>query len=141
MREAKAAYWAVTRAVQTGLLPPATSMPCAGCGRPARGYHHPRGYDADHRLEVVALCGRCHRQRHPTRPGHGVNRRLTVEVYDGDEDLVRRARIAALRNDETMRELVIRAVRQEVERLEAGQRRKAGLRGVVEEARPVPDLQ
>lgn len=53
-------------------------------------------------------------------------KRLTVEVYDGDEDLVRRARIAALLNDETMRELVIRAVRQEVERLEAGLRRKAG---------------
>jgi hypothetical protein len=57
------------------------------------------------------------------RPMDRPAKRLTVEVYDGDEDLVRRARIAALVNAETMRELVIRAVRQEVERLEAGQRR------------------
>ena len=57
------------------------------------------------------------------RPLDRPAKRLTVEVYDGDEDLVRRARIAALMRGETLRELVLRAVRGEVERLEAGQRR------------------
>lgn len=52
------------------------------------------------------------------RPVDERPKRLTVEVYNGDEDLVRRARIAALRNGETLRDLVLRVVRAEVERLE-----------------------
>jgi hypothetical protein len=36
------------------------------CGGTARVYHHPRGYEADHQLDVEPLCRLCHRRRHPT---------------------------------------------------------------------------
>ena len=55
---------AVRHAVKMGRMEPAPSLPCLDCGKPAAQYHHHLGYDRRHRLDVVALCRRCHQRRH-----------------------------------------------------------------------------
>lgn len=47
-------------AVSTGRIPKASTLPCIRCGKPAQEYHHHRGYDAAHRLDVVPVCKTCH---------------------------------------------------------------------------------
>lgn len=58
------AYNAVRRQVASGAWPDPRDVQCADCGAWALHYHHPRGYDPQHWLDVVALCGRCHTRRH-----------------------------------------------------------------------------
>lgn len=55
---------AVRREVRNGRMPAVRSLLCADCGKPARHYHHHLGYDAEHRLDVLPLCYRCHTRRH-----------------------------------------------------------------------------
>lgn len=55
---------AVRRQVASGDRPDPRGVRCADCGGGARCYHHPRGYDPEHHLDVVPLCGRCHTRRH-----------------------------------------------------------------------------
>lgn len=62
------AHAAVHAAVAGGLLKPAGSCECHDCGRPAAIHHHYLGYDPTHWLDVVPLCRRCHRFRHPPSP-------------------------------------------------------------------------
>ncbi len=58
---------AINRAIrQERILPPA-SMLCLHCGKPAREYHHHRGYGPSAALDVQALCRPCHRATHPRR--------------------------------------------------------------------------
>lgn len=59
-----AAQSKVAAAVTAKRIPPARDCTCVGCGAPAREYHHHRGYDKAHALDVVALCIKCHRQIH-----------------------------------------------------------------------------
>lgn len=64
--EKTSAQRAVRYAVRTGRL---VRGPCADCGRvdylgkKTEGHHH-KGYDFDHRLDVVWLCAGCHISKH-----------------------------------------------------------------------------
>jgi hypothetical protein len=58
------AHDAVRRQVASGAWPAARDVRCADCGGWARIYHHARGYDPAHHLDVVPLCGRCHTRGH-----------------------------------------------------------------------------
>jgi len=50
---------AVTSAVRAGNLPRVTSLRCP-CGKPAKQYHHYKGYRPEYWLCVIALCIKCH---------------------------------------------------------------------------------
>lgn len=57
----KAARRCVHSAVRRGRLPRVTTLICVECGeRQAEHYHHYKGYAVEHRLDVVAVCARCH---------------------------------------------------------------------------------
>lgn len=61
------AHTTVNRAVRRGLLPPAWSMVCDGCDEmQAAHWHHHKGYDRQHWLEVIPLCLDCHGKEHRT---------------------------------------------------------------------------
>lgn len=53
---------AVYRAVQRGELPKVSSLSCEVCGTQAEEYHHYKGYDPEHHLDVLPLCVQCHRE-------------------------------------------------------------------------------
>lgn len=54
---------AVTYAIQTSKLPRPASFKCAyQCGRQAEQYHHWKGYEPKHALDVVPACIICHKQ-------------------------------------------------------------------------------
>jgi predicted Fe-S protein YdhL (DUF1289 family) len=55
---------AVSEAVANGTLPAVRTQTCIGCGLGAEEYHHHNGYAVDHRLDVVAMCVRCHERSH-----------------------------------------------------------------------------
>ena len=48
-------------AVQRGKIPRPESINCA-CKQPAKEYHHHKGYEPEHWLDVVALCSKCHKK-------------------------------------------------------------------------------
>jgi uncharacterized protein (DUF1778 family) len=50
------------------------------------------------------------------RPEGRKNPRVTIEVYDQDRDLIRRAKIAAVSAGVTLREWLLEAARQRLER-------------------------
>jgi len=50
----------VNHAVQAGKLPRANTMPCYYCPTQAEQYHHYKGYEPEHRLDVVPICRKCH---------------------------------------------------------------------------------
>lgn len=55
----------VNRAVRRGMLPPAWSMVCDGCDEAqAAEWHHHKGYEPEHRLDVIPLCLDCHGEEH-----------------------------------------------------------------------------
>lgn len=58
-----AASNAVRTAVRGGDLPKVTSLFCK-CGEPAKHYHHSKGYETEHWLEVEPLCRSCHKLEH-----------------------------------------------------------------------------
>lgn len=58
-----AAHWAVHRAVYAGILPTPHEHKCHACNNRASLYHH-ESYEPEHRLAVIPLCRRCHRNRH-----------------------------------------------------------------------------
>ena len=58
--EIRAVQVAVYRAVKSGRLPDPTKLVCIYCGNKAKQYHHPNGYDNEHRFDVVPTCCRCH---------------------------------------------------------------------------------
>ncbi len=62
--EKVAARAAVKRAVISGKLPKCTSLACVACGKPAEGYHHNKGYDRAHWLDVSPVCRICHERLH-----------------------------------------------------------------------------
>jgi hypothetical protein len=78
-REArKMAYAAVRTALRSGgLVRPSA---CEDCGRTVVGVHahHHKGYEAEHRLDVVWLCWDCHAWRHAT--GHRRYEPLPADV-------------------------------------------------------------
>lgn len=59
------AHTAVANAVKKGVFPPAWTMVCEGCQESqAAHWHHYRGYAAEFKLHVVALCTDCHGKAH-----------------------------------------------------------------------------
>lgn len=56
----------VWRAIQAGILKKLDgSIPCARCGKPAKGYFH---RDDSHPLDVDPLCRLCGKYKHQSRP-------------------------------------------------------------------------
>ena len=55
---------AVNNAIRAGRLPRAASLPCYYCPKPAQQYHHWRGYEPEHWLDVVQVCIKCHLKIH-----------------------------------------------------------------------------
>ena len=60
-RKAKAA---VNSAVANGKLPHISTLLCHCCFGQAQQYHHHRGYEPKHRLDVVSICTKCHKKIH-----------------------------------------------------------------------------
>lgn len=57
---------AVNIAIKQGAIPPIRTQICIDCGNQARHYHHHMGYDETNILNVIPVCGECHRIRHAT---------------------------------------------------------------------------
>lgn len=55
-----AARHAIRQAKKSGKIPPASTLPCAKCGKQANGYHHHQGYAPENHLNVIPLCKPCH---------------------------------------------------------------------------------
>lgn len=57
---------AISHEIESGRMESATAHYCEHCGEQATHYHHHRGYEPEHWLDVVALCRKCditdHRQ-------------------------------------------------------------------------------
>ena len=49
----------VSNAVKAGKLPKPTTLKCK-CGNQAEQYHHHKGYESKHQLNVIAVCKSCH---------------------------------------------------------------------------------
>lgn len=50
---------AVNEAIKVGKLPRPDSLQCS-CGEQAEAYHHHKGYEQEHWLDVVPVCILCH---------------------------------------------------------------------------------
>lgn len=55
---------AVSSEVRAGRIPPAKTLPCKQCDANAELYHHHKGYEKNHWLDVIPLCHKCDRQAH-----------------------------------------------------------------------------
>lgn len=55
-----AARTKVGNAIKYGKIPNPKSLKCINCGNKASEYHHHRGYDKEHWLDVVPVCNTCH---------------------------------------------------------------------------------
>lgn len=58
------AMQAVNNAVAAGRLPRPDTLLCSYCPKPAQQYHHHKGYELEHWLDVVPVCLECHRTIH-----------------------------------------------------------------------------
>jgi len=58
---------AVTNAVMTGKISPPCYIPCARCSGQAQHYHH-QSYAPNKRLDVMAVCAKCHKKIHSNHP-------------------------------------------------------------------------
>lgn len=54
------AHYVVKDMVKMGKIPPAKMLPCDICGNAACHYHHYKGYEKEHWLDVIPLCQQCH---------------------------------------------------------------------------------
>jgi hypothetical protein len=82
--DAQRGVLAVQYAVRTGKLTRVTERRCLDCGVRAQQYHHHRGYQKEHLLNVVPLCTRCHGKRHALTPAERV---LYAPAYMRGEQL------------------------------------------------------
>lgn len=55
---------AVQLAVMSKTISPIKACICMQCGKPAQHYHHWKGYEPAHWLDVIPLCAKCHRKVH-----------------------------------------------------------------------------
>ena len=53
---------AVWYAVKVGKLAHISTLKCFNCLSPATAYHHHKGYDKEHWLDVVPICRMCHEE-------------------------------------------------------------------------------
>lgn len=61
--QAKAQH-AVNNAIAIGKMRRANTKLCHYCPKQAKHYHHHKGYEPEHWLDVVPACTRCHRKGH-----------------------------------------------------------------------------
>lgn len=61
--EIKARY-EVNKAVKSGKIAKATSLPCARCVNRAAEWHHWAGYEPEHWFKILPLCVDCHTVEH-----------------------------------------------------------------------------
>lgn len=52
----------VRHMVYTGKIPAARELACAKCNNKANEYHHHKGYERPHHVDVIPLCRPCHRK-------------------------------------------------------------------------------
>jgi len=55
---------AVNHAIRAGRLPRPDTQRCYYCTNPAQEYHHWRGCEKEHWLDVVPACIKCHKKEH-----------------------------------------------------------------------------
>ena len=55
---------AVHSAIRAGRLPRPDTLLCHYCSKPAQEYHHWKGYEPEHWLDVVPVCIECHTKEH-----------------------------------------------------------------------------
>jgi len=55
---------AVNHAIEAGKMARPDTRLCHSCTKPAQEYHHWRGYDPEHYLDVVPVCKKCHKKIH-----------------------------------------------------------------------------
>lgn len=58
------AWGAVWTEISAGRMLPAKKRKCHACGANASHYHHHKGYDEIHKLDVIPLCSWCHATDH-----------------------------------------------------------------------------
>ena len=51
---------AVNNAIKDGKLPRPDTLQCS-CSEPAKHYHHHKGYEPEHWIDVIPICVKCHR--------------------------------------------------------------------------------
>ena len=54
------ARYVVSEAVRKGLLPKPDTAKCRLCPEQGQEYHHHRGYEKEHWLDVIPVCTSCH---------------------------------------------------------------------------------
>lgn len=59
-----AATNAVRTAIRRGQLPDPRKITCVDCAGKAAQYHHDKGYEKKHWLDVIPVCLSCHQKRH-----------------------------------------------------------------------------
>lgn len=60
--ERKRAHGAINNAVRHGKMKPASDFICVHCyNKQAEHYHHYKGYDKEHWLDVIPVCATCHK--------------------------------------------------------------------------------
>lgn len=57
------ADWAVNSEVRAGRMPRPDTLFCHYCSKPAKHYHHYKGYEPKHWLDVVPTCRKCHKKQ------------------------------------------------------------------------------
>jgi len=60
--EVRNAHTAVNNAITVGKLPRVDTLQCHYCPAQAEQYHHYKGYEPEHWLDVVPVCIKCHSQ-------------------------------------------------------------------------------
>jgi hypothetical protein len=116
LRQRAAAHALVRGAVLSGRLVAPASVACVGCGAPAAVYHHPHGYGPGHELDVEPVCRSCHSLRSHAHTVENLPK-LYLTCSDPEElALVRRVRIAAVPAGVSVREWVLQALRDQLER-------------------------
>lgn len=56
------AHDAVNNAIRDGRLPQLNSLQCHYCPAQAKQYHHHKGYEPEHYLDVIPVCIKCHNE-------------------------------------------------------------------------------
>jgi phage FluMu protein Com len=55
---------AINYAVKIGQCLSPINLKCQHCGKQAKEYHHPNGYEREHWFDVIPLCRSCHIKAH-----------------------------------------------------------------------------
>jgi len=62
--ELQKAWATVNIAVRAGKMPRPDTLQCSYSNHPATQYHHHKGYEKEHWLDVLPTCAKCHKKLH-----------------------------------------------------------------------------